>query len=70
MVDDRRDLLGVTLEGGHNLLLVLVEHHHVLIRSTCEMQPNHRRVSVDDGETTTGWGGWVDGGIVSRHTHR
>ena len=31
MVDDRGDLLGVTLEGGHDLLLGLIEHHHVLV---------------------------------------
>lgn len=34
MVDDRGDLLGVTLECGHNLLLVLVKHHHILISTT------------------------------------
>lgn len=55
MVNDRRDLLGVALEGGHNLLLILVKHHHVLIRATCKARPHHRWVSVDDGETD----GWV-----------
>lgn len=34
MVNDRGDLLGVTLQCCHNLLLVLVKHHHVLISST------------------------------------
>lgn len=34
MVNDRGDLLGVTLKCCHNLLLVLVKHHNVLISST------------------------------------
>lgn len=31
VVDDRGDLLGVTLEGGDDLLLLLIKHNHVLI---------------------------------------
>ncbi len=34
MVDDRRDLFGVSFKGGNNLLLPTVKHHHVLIRTT------------------------------------
>lgn len=34
MVNDRGDLLGVTLECCHDLLLILVKHHNVLISST------------------------------------
>lgn len=34
MVNDRGDLFGVTLKCCHDLLLVLVKHHHVLISST------------------------------------
>lgn len=33
MVNDRGDLLRVTLECCHNLLLILVKHHNVLISS-------------------------------------
>lgn len=34
MVNNRGDLLGVTLKCCHNLLLILVKHHHILISST------------------------------------
>lgn len=34
MINDGGDLLGVALKCCHNLLLVLVKHHHVLIGST------------------------------------
>ena len=34
VVDDRGDLLGVTLEGGNDLLLLLIKYHHILISPT------------------------------------
>lgn len=34
MVNDRGDLLGVTFKCCHDLLLILVKHHNILISST------------------------------------
>lgn len=34
MVNNRGDLLGVTLKCCHNLLLIFVKYHHILISST------------------------------------
>lgn len=44
MVDDGGDFFSVTLECCHNLFLILVKHHHILVCSTFTTQKSQRQV--------------------------
>ena len=61
VVDDRRDLLGVTLQRGHDLLLALVKHHNVLIGATWGPTTKQNKPQVGPLHGTNQY--WAGGGV-------